>query len=322
MKKLIHKGFIAFASMLVVAAAYAQTYPSKPVTILVPHAAGGANDAVARPFAQRMSSALNQPFVVENRAGAGGNIGTSSVVRAPKDGYTLLLTVGSSHTINPHIYKSPGFDPVGDFNPIALIATAPYVLVVNPSLPVQSVTDLIALAKSKPGEIYMASAGNGSLDHLLGEMFKKEAGVNLVHVPYKGAAAANTDLVAGQVSVTFTSWPSVMSFVKAGKLRLIAVASEKRSPLIPDVPTISESVPGVSAVSWYGLLTPKGTPSDVVTKLRSDVSKVLADPEFASTLIGQGAEVATLPPKEFGGLIQTDLAKWSEIVKLTGAEVN
>jgi len=251
---------LALALALAIGSVNAESYPAKTVTVIVPHGPGGANDAVARPFAHKIGANLGQAFVVDNRAGAGGNIGTGAAARSARDGYTLLLTVGSSHTINPSLYKSVPFDPVKDFEPIGLIGTAPYVLVVNPSLPVKTVQDLVALAKSKPGEINMASAGNGTLDHLLGEMFKTAAGVNLAHVPYKGASAANTDLVSGQVSVTFTSWPSVMSFVNSGKLRVIAVASESRSPLLPNVPTIAETVPGVSAVSWYGLFAPAGTP--------------------------------------------------------------
>lgn len=322
MKKALRLCAVALALFASAAVGHAQTYPSKTVTIIVPHAPGGANDAVARPFAHALSAKLGQSFIIDNRAGAGGNIGTSLASRAPRDGYTLLLTVGSSHTINPHLYKSVGFDPIKDFDPIGLIGTAPYVLVVNPSLPVKSVSDLVALAKDKPGEIQMASAGNGSLDHLLGEMFKSAAGVNLMHVPYKGASAANTDLVSGQVSVTFTSWPSVMSFVKAGKLRLIAVASDKRSAVMPDVPTISETVPGVSAVSWYGFLAPAEAPADVMTKLRQETAKVLADKGFQDALRAQGAEGFNGSAGEFAELIKTDLKKWSVIVKQTGAEIN
>lgn len=302
--------------------ALAQSYPTRPVTITVPHGAGGANDAVARPFAHQLGLNLQQSFVVDNRAGAGGNIGTGLVAKGARDGYSLLLTVGSSHTINPSLYKAPGFDPIKDFEPISLVGTAPYVLVVHPSLPVKSVQDLVALAKAKPGELFMASAGNGTLDHLLGEMFKSAAGVNMVHVPYKTASAANTDMVAGQVSVTFTSWPSVMGFVNAGKLRLIAVASPSRSALLPQVPTISETVPGVSAVSWYGLLAPAGTPADVVDKLRTESAKVLKDPKFQETLKAQGAEVAAGSSGEFAQLIKTDLQKWAVIVKSSGAQLD
>lgn len=321
MNKILQMFCATMALGVAASTAVGQTYPARPVTIVVPHTPGGANDAVARPFAHSMSARGGQSFIVDNRAGAGGNIGTSFAARAPRDGYTLLLTVGSSHTINPHLYKSVGFDPIKDFEPVALVGTAPYVLVVNPSLPVKTVQDLVALAKSKPGEIHMASAGNGSLDHLLGEMFKSAAGVSLLHVPYRGASAANTDLVSGQVSVTFTSWPSVMSFVNSGKLRLIAVASNSRTALLPDVPTISETVPGVSATSWYGLLAPRGTSPEVIAKLKADSSTVLADPTFQAAMKAQGAEAAS-SAIAFPDLIKADLQKWSLIVKQTGAEVN
>ncbi len=299
----------------------AQGYPAKAVTVIVPHGPGGANDAVARPFAQKIGERLHQAFVVENRAGAGGNIGIGVSARGSQDGYNLLLTVGSSYTISPFVYKSVPFDPRKDFEPIGLVATAPYVLIVNPELPVKTVQDLIALAKSKPGQLHLASAGNGTLDHLLGEMFKRAAGVDMLHIPYKGASAANTDMVSGRVSVTFTSWPSVMSFVHAGKLRLIAVASSERSSLLPDVPTIAETVPGVAAMSWYGLFAPAGTPADVVATLRRETSDVLADKSFQASLTAQGAEAGKATPAQFSELIDTDLKTWSGIIEQTGARV-
>jgi len=302
--------------------ALAQPYPSRPVALVVPHGAGGANDAIARPFSHAIGARLGQSFIVDNRAGAGGNIGTGYVARGTPDGYTLLLTVGSSYTISPFLYKSVPFDPLKDFEPIGMVATAPYVLVVNPALPVKTVQDLVALARSQPGALHMASAGNGSLDHLLGEMFKSAAGVDMVHVPYRGASAANTDLVSGQVSVTFTSWPSVMSFVNAGKLRLIAVASPARSPLLPNVPTIAETVPGVSAVSWYGLFAPAATPKEVSARLRAETAALLKDKAFQETLKAQGAEAATVDTARFSEIIRTDLQQWARIVKATGAHVD
>lgn len=320
MKYVKTAGIVAFLAYSL--AATAQNYPVKTVTIVVPQGAGGANDAVARPFAQKIGQTMGQSFIVENRTGAGGNIGTGYAARATPDGYTLLLTVGSSYTISPFLYKSVPFDPLKDFQPIGMVATAPYVLVVNSNLPVKSVKDLIALAKSKPGEIQMASAGNGSLDHLLGEMFKKAADVDMMHVPYKGAAAANTDLVSGQVAVTFTSWPSIMSFVKAGKVRLIAVASENRSPLLPNTPTIAETVPSVSAVSWYGLFAPAATPREIVEKLRRETAAALTDTSFQEILRGQGAEAANILTDQFSKIIKTDLERWEEIVKRTGAHVD
>lgn len=322
MKKVLRAFCLTVGVCSITQGALAQSYPAKTITIVVPHGAGGANDAVARPFANKLGANLGQSAIVENRPGAGGNIGTSAVARGARDGYTLLLTVGSSHTINPSLYKSPGFDPIKDFEPISLVGTAPYVLVVNPSLPVKTVQDLVVLAKSQPGKIHMASAGNGTLDHLLGEMFKSAAKVDLVHVPYKGAAAANTDMVSGQVGVTFTSWPSVMSFVNSGKLRLIAVASSTRSPLLPNIPTINETVPGVAALSWYGLLAPAGTPPEIVAKLRAETARVVNDSQFQETLKSQGAEASTVPSSQFPEIIKADLLKWAGIVKQTGAHID
>jgi tripartite-type tricarboxylate transporter receptor subunit TctC len=312
MKKTLSFFALSFALAITQSGAvHAQGYPAKAVTVIVPHGPGGANDAVARPFAQKIGERLHQAFVVENRAGAGGNIGIGVSARGSQDGYNLLLTVGSSYTISPFVYKTVPFDPKKDFEPIGLVATAPYVLIVNPELPVKTVQELIALAKSKPGQLHMASAGNGTLDHLL----------DMLHIPYKGASAANTDMVSGRVSVTFTSWPSVMSFVHAGKLRLIAVASSERSSLLPDVPTIAETVPGVAAMSWYGLFAPAGTPADVVATLRRETSDVLADKSFQASLKAQGAEAGKATPAQFSELIDTDLKTWSGIIEQTGARV-
>lgn len=322
MKKILRALCLTASVLGCAQGALAQAYPAKTITVVVPHGAGGANDAVARQFANKFGANVGQSVIVENRPGAGGNVGTSSVARGTREGYTLLLTVGSSHTINPSLYRSPGFDPIKDFEPIALVGTAPYVLVVNPSLPVKTVQDLVALAKAQPGKIHMASAGNGTLDHLLGEMFKTAAKVDLMHVPYKGAAAANMDMVSGQVGVTFTSWPSVMSFVNAGKLRLVAVASPTRSPLLPTVPTINETVPGVAAMSWYGLLAPAGTPSEVVAKLRQETAKVINDKQFQDMMKAQGAEAATIPADKFPEIIKADLRTWAGIVKQTGAQID
>lgn len=322
MKTVLKALCLSFAALGLLQGAVAQEYPAKTVTLVVPHGAGGANDAVARQFATKLAPRLGQAVVVDNRPGAGGNIGSSGVARGGRDGYTLLLTVGSSHTINPSLYKAPGFDPIKDFEPIGLVGTAPYVLVVNPSLPVKTVQDLVALAKSAPGKIHMASAGNGTLDHLLGEMFKAAAHVDLVRVPYKGAAAANTDMMSGQVSVTFTSWPSVQSLVASGKLRLIAVASSARSPLLPNVPTINETVPGVSAVSWYGLLAPAGTPAEIVSKLRAETAKVVSDPQFHEAMKAQGAEASTAGAAQFAEIIRKDLAQWARIIKQIGAQID
>ena len=227
------------------AAAQAQDkYPSRPVTLIVPQAAGGANDAIARVVAQKLTEQTGQSFIVENRPGAGGNIGTALSAKAKPDGYTLMLTTNSAHVINPSLYKSTGFDPVKDFEPVAPVATAGYVLVAHPSFAPKNVTELVTLAKSQPGKITIASAGNGTLNHLIGEMLGKATGIDMVHVPYKGAAAAVTDLVGGQVQVSVQSLPSSLAFIKSGKLKVLGVVNEKRVAALPDVPTIGETVKG------------------------------------------------------------------------------
>ena len=250
-----------------------EKYPVKPVTVIVPQAPGGANDTVARILAAKLSENVGQQFIVDNRPGAGGNIGTAAAARARPDGYTLLLTVSSAHVINPFLYKNAGFDPVKDFEPVTSVATVAYILVVNPSFPAKSVKELIDLAKAKPGDLQYASAGNGTLNHLLGEMLKTMAGIDMVHIPYKGAAASVTDVVGGRVPISFQSAPSAISFVKSGKLRVLGVANEKRVPTMPDVPAIGETLRGYGATPWYGVLAPAGTPKAVIAQLHARSSK-------------------------------------------------
>jgi tripartite-type tricarboxylate transporter receptor subunit TctC len=305
--------------------AIAQTtdaWPSKAITLVVPQAAGGANDTVARAFAQKLSQQLGQPVVVENRPGAGGNVGTALVARAPKDGYTFMLTAQSAQTINPVLYKKTGFDPIKDFEPVMVVATAPYVLVTNTSFAPKTLKELVALAKPQPGKLNYASAGNGTLNHLLGEMFNKSAGIDLVHIPYKSASAAATDVVGGQVPLTFGSFPGVMPFVKAGQLRVIGVATEKRTSLAPDLPTLAETIPGLHANSWYGMFAPAGTSKEIIQKLYSASSKVLADKDLIDRLAGQGAEVAPSTPEQLTKLLADDLVKWAKIVKDSGATID
>ena len=316
-------GAVASLSLsLACGTAAASGYPGKPVTLIVPQAPGGANAAVARMVAQRLSANLGQPFIIDNRPGAGGNIGIQLAAKAPRDGYTLLLTVGSSYTINPSLYRKIPFDPVKDFEPITLVATAPYLLVTNPAFPARSVKELISLAKSRPGKLDYASAGNGTLNHLLGEMLKAKAGIDLAHVPYKGAAAAATDVVGGQVPITFGSLPGVMPFVKTGQLRVLGVATEKRSRLVPEVPAIAETVSGYGAVSWYGLLAPAGTPKDILAKLHAETVKVLNSKDVQDRLAVQGAEATSDTPEQFRALIMDELAKWAKLVKDSGAQLD
>lgn len=309
--------------MLVTPTASAQdAYPSKPITLVVPQAAGGANDTVARAFAQRLGSAFGQSVVVENRPGAGGNVGTALVARAPKDGYTLMLTAQSAQTINPALYRNPGFDPVKDFEPIMTVATAPYLLVANPGFAANSLKELIDMAKARPGKVDYASAGNGTLNHLLGVMLNSAAGIHMVHIPYRGAAAAATDVVSGQVPITFGSFPGVIPFVKSGKLKVLAVATEKRTRLAPEHATMAETVPGLFANSWYGLFAPAGTPKTVITRIVTESTKVLASPELQERLASQGAEAAPSTPEELARLLKGELVLWARIVKESGATID
>jgi len=302
--------------------AHADTYPSRPITLIVPGGPGGAVDSVARVFGQQLSVQLGQPVVIDSRAGAGGNIGTGMAAKAPRDGYTLLMAASSAHTINPVLYNKVPFDPLKDFEPISLIATAPYVLAVNASVPARNVKELIALAKKEPGKLNYGSAGNGSLNHLLAEMFKTAAGVELTHVPYKAVAAAAADAAAGQVQIVFGSMPGVMPLARAGQLRLLAVATAQRSALAPEVPTIAETVPGFETTAWFGLMAPAGTPREVVDRLHAATLASVASRELAENLATQGAELTTNSPEQFRTLIRDDLARWARVVKASGARMD
>jgi tripartite-type tricarboxylate transporter receptor subunit TctC len=315
-------GLVLSAAIQPVNAQTTEAWPTKAITIVVPQAAGGANDTVARAFAQKLSVQLGQPVVVENRPGAGGNVGTALAARAPKDGYTFMLTAQSAQTINPALYKKTGFDPVKDFEPVMVVATAPYVLVTNMNFAPKTLRELIAHAKPQPGKLNYASAGNGTLNHLLGEMFNKSAGLDLVHIPYKSASAAATDVVGGQVPLTFGSFPGVMPFVKAGQLRVIGVATEKRTALAPELPTLAESIPGFHANSWYGMFAPAGTPKDIIQKLYAASVKVLGAQDLIDRLAGQGAEVAPSTPEQLAKLLADDLVRWAKIVKDSGATID
>ena len=297
-------------------------YPSKPVTMVVPQAPGGANDTVGRILAHRLSENLGKQFIIDNRPGAGGNIGTAAVAKASKDGYTLLVTVNSAHVINPSLYKNPGFDPVKDFEPVTPFATVAYVWVAHPEFQAKSMKELIDMAKAKPGSIAYASAGNGTLNHLLGEMLKAQAGIDLLHIPYKGASASATDVIAGRVPVSVQSMPSAVSFIQAGKLKVLAVANEKRVNALPDVPAVSETVKGYGATPWYGVFAPAGTPKPIVAKLHVEIVKALGDKELQEKMKAQGAEVAHSTPEQFAALIKEELPKWAKLVKASGAQVD
>ena len=303
-------------------AAAQDKYPSKAITIVVPQGPGGANDTIARIWGQKLSEAIKQPVIIDNRAGAGGNIGEAYAAKAPKDGYTLLLTLSSAHVTNPFLYKNAGFDPVKDFEPIGTVATAGYVLVANPDFPANNVKELIEIARKKPGEISYGSAGNGTLNHLLGEMLKTQAQIDIAHVPYKTAAAAVNDVMGGRVPISFQSVPSAISQVKSGKLKVLAVANEKRIPSMPNVPTIGETVPGYGATPWYGLFAPAGTPKEIVAIVQRENAKVLADKDLHDKLALQGVEPYTLNTEQFAALVKQELPRWQKIVKESGATVD
>jgi len=311
---------LALCAALGTTTSHAETYPSRPITIVAPSGPAGAVDSVARVFAHYLGQQIGQTIVVDNRAGAGGNIGTDAVAKAPRDGYTLLMAASSSQTINPVLYTKIPFDPVKDFEPISVIATAPYALVVNPKVPANTVGELIELAKKQP--LYYGSAGNGSLNHLLAEMLKSAAGIEMTHVPYKSVAAAATDTVGGQVQVLFGSLPGVMPLVRSGQLRALAVATSQRTKLAPELPTIAEVVPGYQTTAWYGLMAPAGTPRTVLDKLQAATAKVLTSKEFSDALAKQGTEIMGSTPQQFKALIAQDLAMWSKVVKTSGAKID
>lgn len=301
-------------------AVQAQAFPAKALTIVVPFSAGGTTDILARVVGQYMAKDLGQPVIIDNRAGAGGNIGAQMVARAAPDGYTLLMGTVGTHAINQSLYKKMSFDPIKDFAPITRVALVPNLLVANPGQPYKNVKELIAYAKANPGKVSFASSGSGTSIHLSGEMFSQLAGVEMQHVPYKGSAPALTDLLGGQTAIMFDNMPSVIGHVKAGKLRPLAVTTPQRSPALPDVPTIAESgVPGYSATSWFGLLAPASTPAPVIAKLNASVLKALADPEVKKKLAEQGAEPHGEKPEQFAEFIRAETAKWGQTVKQSGA---
>jgi tripartite-type tricarboxylate transporter receptor subunit TctC len=306
------------------AARAADPWPAsgKVITIIVPQAPGGANDVIGRALAQKLGANLGASVIVDNRQGAGGNLGTSYVARQPKDGYTLLLNAQSVQTINPFLYRKVPFDPVKDFDPVMVVGVAPYMLTVNPALPARNLRELVALAKAQPGKLNYASAGNGTVNHMLGEMLKTAAGIDIVHVPYRGAAAAATDVIAGQAQIAFGSIAGLLPFVKTGQLRAIGVCTEKRTALAPDLPTLAETLPGLYANAWYGLFVPAGTPRDIINKLHGEIAKLMNDADMKERLVGLGVESAPSTPDQLAALMRDDLVRWSKIVKDSGAQLD
>jgi tripartite-type tricarboxylate transporter receptor subunit TctC len=295
--------------------AAAQHYPNRPIRLVVPFPAGGPNDIIGRLVAQKLGDTLGQQMVVDNRAGAGGNIGTDLVAKAPPDGYTLLSGGMGSLIMNPIIDKVP-YDTLRDFAPVILMASAPNVLVTHPSLPVRDVKGLIALARAHPGQLNYGSGGVGSTPHLSGALFKSMTGVNIVHIPYKGNAPAITDLLGGQVQLAYLGIPPVQPHIQSGKLKALAVTSERRSATLPQVPTIAESgVPGYELSPWYGILAPAGTPSDIVMKLNAAIAKIVRTPEMKEKLAGIGAEAETTTPEAYAARMKSDLARWTKVIR-------
>jgi tripartite-type tricarboxylate transporter receptor subunit TctC len=303
--------------------AHAQAYPSQPIKIIVPFTAGGTTDILARTIGQKLSEAWRQPVIVENRPGAGGNIGADVVAKAKPDGYTILMGTIGTQSINASLYAKMPYDAAKDFAPITLVAMVPNVLVVHPAVNARTVGELVALAKAKPGELNFASSSTGGSPHLSGEMFKQMTGANIVHVPYKGSAPAITDLLGGQVSLMFDNLPSALPQVKAGKLRALGVTSARRSQAAPDIPTIAESgVPGYEVDSWFGILAPAATPKEIVSKLNVEIVRILKIPEVRERLLEQGAEPVGDTPEHFAEHIRRETAKWARVVKASGAKAD
>jgi tripartite-type tricarboxylate transporter receptor subunit TctC len=299
----------------------AQDFPNRSVRLVVPFAAGGSSDTVSRLLANKMTASLGQPVVVENRPGAGGNIGADSVAKSKPDGYTLLFAAGS-FAINTALYSKLPYDPVKDFEPVSLICTVTGILVAHPSVPVKNVDELIALARSQPGRVNFASAGSGTVPHLAGELFKARAKLDITHVPYKGSGPALTDLIGGQVQIMFANMPGTMQHVRTGRLRVLAVANEKRSPLLPDIPAIAESIPGFKAATWFGVFAPAGTPALIVARLNEEFTKALATPEVLEHMKLEGAEPIGGPPERLREFLRSEIEMWTPVVRASGAKAD
>ena len=315
---------LAAATLLFAAAtASAQSYPVKQIRFVVPFPPGGPADILSRTIGQSLSETWAQQVVIDNRAGAGGNIGAEIVAKAPPDGYTMLMGFVGTHAINSSLYRTLPFDAVKDFEPVALVAVVTIILVVHPSVPVKTVKELIALAKGKPGELSFGSPGNGTPQHLAGELFNTMTSVKMVHVPYKGAVPALTDLLGGRLSMIFSSMPPALPHVQSGKLRALGVTSATRSPAAPDVPTIAQSgLKGYEVINWYGVLVPAKTPKEIVGKLNGEVVRIMNLPAVKERLAAQGAETFTSTPEKFADMIRTETEKWAKVVKFSGAQLD
>ena len=319
MKRLL----VSLLASLAAASALAQGYPAKPIRIIVPFAPGGNVDITARLVAPGLSEALGQPVVVENKPGAGGTIGADQVVKSPADGYTLLMGSNSTFSVAPSLYPKNPYNPLRDFAPVISIASAPFVLVTNPAAPSKTARDLVAQAKASPGKLTMSSAGTGSSNHLVGELFQEISGARFTHVPYKGSGQALTDLMGGQVDLHFDQITSAASHIQAGKLRALMVTARERVPMLPDVPTASEAgYPSFEATNVTGLIAPAGTPREIVDKLNAATQKVISQPAFRERLAGIGADAVGGSPEQFAAYIRDDLSKWTRIVKDANVKVD
>jgi tripartite-type tricarboxylate transporter receptor subunit TctC len=314
-------GVLALLMAAAAGAAAAESYPTKPIRLLNPLAAGGPTDILARMVAQPLSESLGKTIVVDNRPGASGNIAAEMAAKAPPDGYTLFIAGSGNFAINPSLFSKIPYDPVRDFAPIALLATAPYLLAVHPSVPATSVKELVALAKAKPGALnYGAVTGNGA--HLAMELFNTAAGIKMVHIPYKGAVLATNDVLSGAIQATMASTPGAMPHVKMGKLRALGISSAKRATGLPDLPTLAETLPGFEATVWYGIAAPTGTPRPIIQRLNSEIAAVVKTPALRERLIAADYEPAVGTPEEFGAFIKTEIVKWGRAVKISGARAD
>lgn len=305
------------------ATAFAQTYPARPIRLIVPFTPGGGNDTIARLIGQKLAAATGQQVIIDNRPGAGGAIGAEAAARSPADGYTLFLAGVATHGINPNLRKKLSYDPVRDFDAVSLIASAPLLVVVHPSLPVKSVKELVALAKAKPGQINYASNGAGGSSHMAVELFSMMTGTRLVHIPYKGLSPALTELMSGEVQLMFSSAVAMLPQVKAGRLRAIAMTGAKRSPAIPDIPTVAEAgVPGYETGSWYGVVAPAGTPKAAIDRLSKEVIAIVHSPDITGRLNDEAIIPVGSTPAEFTAHIKKELARWAQVIRQAGIHLD
>ncbi|MEO8203013.1 MAG: tripartite tricarboxylate transporter substrate binding protein [Betaproteobacteria bacterium] len=315
-------GGLVGVAVLIAPIAHAQPYPAKPIRLVVPYTPGAGTDTIARILAQKVGESLGQQVVIENRPGAGGTIGTEVVAKAPADGYTLLFAP-TSHAINPGIYPKLGYDTLKDFAPISVVASLPVVLAVAPAVPATSVRELVALAKSTPDQLTMASSGNGTVFHLTGELFKEAAGIRIVHVPFKGGAPAVAAVLGGQVSMTFETSVTLLPHIRSGKLRALGVAGTRRIALLPDVPTLGEAgFPTILAENWYGLYAPAGTPKETIARLYAELDRAIHSPDVREKLAQQGAEIRENTPEQSASFLRAEMVKWAKVIKDSGAKVD